>query len=91
MKPDILMSSRSDNIKLCDLGIGQGGIVADLNVKGSLRRRLLDLGLSDGAKVICVGKSPMGDPKAFLIRGAVIALRSRECAGIAVVPISEVR
>jgi ferrous iron transport protein A len=28
--------------------------------------------------VECVGESPAGDPKAFLIRGAVIALRSED-------------
>ena len=47
-----------------------------------MRRRLLDIGLTPDTVVECVGKSPAGDPKAFLIRGAVIAIRSEDCAEI---------
>lgn len=49
---------------------------------GSIRRRLLDIGLIENTKIECVGTSPSGDPKAFLIRGAVIAIRSEDCANI---------
>ena len=37
---------------------------------------LLDLGLVEGTQVRCLQKSPAGDPIAYDIRGAVIALRS---------------
>ncbi len=47
-----------------------------------MRRRLLDIGMIPGTKIECVGRSPSGDPKAFLIRGAVIAIRSEDSAGI---------
>ena len=36
---------------------------------------MLDIGLVNGAEVECVGQSPMGDPRAYLICGAVIAIR----------------
>ena len=49
-------------------------------VSKKMRRRLQDIGLIEGTVVECLGKSPLGDPTAFLIRGAVIALR-REDAG----------
>ena len=49
-----------------------------------MRRRLLDIGLSDGTEVQCVGRSPMGDPSAYLIRGAVIAIRSNDSRGVKV-------
>ena len=49
-----------------------------------MRRRLLDIGLIPGTRVECIGKSPGGDPKAFLIRGAVIAIRAEDADGIAV-------
>ena len=45
-------------------------------------RRLNDLGLTKGTIVECVPKAPFGDPKAFRIRGAVIASRSCDCGGI---------
>ena len=40
------------------------------------------VGLIPGTRVVCQGHSPAGDPAAYLIRGAVIALRARDAAGI---------
>ncbi len=61
--------------RLCDISPGESARVLRLEVKGSMRRRLLDIGLIEGTEVECVGKSPLGDPSAYLIRGAVIAIR----------------
>lgn len=49
---------------------------------GSIRRRLLDIGLVEGTPVSCLQRSPAGDPVAYLIRGAVIAIRSEDSAQI---------
>ena len=72
------------NTTLClnDITPGQTAVIKQLNINGSMRRRLLDIGLIDGTKVECVGKSVLGDPSAFLIRGAVIAIRSEDCKNI---------
>ena len=48
-------------------------------------RRLRDLGLIEGTKVKCVLKSPLGDPAAYKIRGAVISIRREDAADIKVV------
>ncbi|MEE1161450.1 MAG: FeoA family protein [Acutalibacteraceae bacterium] len=64
------------------MNVGECAEIAELLTKGSMRRRLLDIGLTPNTTVECVGKSPSGDPKAFLIRGAVIAIRSEDCAEI---------
>lgn len=48
-------------------------------------RRLRDLGLIEGTKVKCVLKSPLGDPAAYKIRGAVVAIRRENAADIKVV------
>lgn len=66
----------NNNRSLCDLEVGEHAVVERLETAGSMRRRLLDIGLCQGAVVECVGKSPMGDPRAYLIRGAIIAIRS---------------
>lgn len=58
--------------------------VKELLSTGSMRRRLLDIGLVEGTDVSCLQKSPAGDPVAYLIRGAVIALRSEDSAQILV-------
>lgn len=67
---------------LFDLKVGESGTVKKLLSVGSMRRRLLDIGLINGTTVNCVGESPAGDPKAFLIRGAIIAIRSEDCKNI---------
>lgn len=63
---------------------GQRGRVAGISdrTEPSLRRRLMELGLVEGTWVTCVGKSPAGDPVAYRIRGAVIALRGTDAAGV---------
>ena len=64
--------------RLSELRQGQKALVLDIFSSGDMRRRLQDIGLICGTKVVCVGKSPLGDPSAFLIRGAVIALRCED-------------
>lgn len=51
-----------------------------------IRRRLLDMGLVPGTAVSCVFKSPLGDPCAYLIRGALVALRLEDAEKIIVSP-----
>ncbi len=69
-------------MNLFELRSGQECLIDKITLTGSMRRRLLDLGLTPETKVSCVGQSPLGDPKAFLIRGAVIALREDDCRKI---------
>ncbi len=63
---------------LNQLAIGERATVTRLRTHGSMRRRLLDIGLTEGARIECVGRSPTGDPSAYLIRGAVIAIRCED-------------
>lgn len=66
------------------LPLGSTAIVKKLLSEGSIRRRMLDLGLIDGTEVKVVLTSPSGDPTAYEIRGAVIALRSEDASQILV-------
>ncbi|MEE0967966.1 MAG: FeoA family protein [Clostridia bacterium] len=70
--------------KLSDLNPGETAIVSELSNTGSMRRRLLDMGLIENTFVECVGKSPGGALKAFMIRGAVVALRDEDSKNISV-------
>lgn len=56
---------------------GEEGVVVRLGggVQGSQRRRLLDLGVVPGTAIRAEFPSASGDPVAYRIRGAVIALR----------------
>jgi len=72
------------SIPLHMLPIGSFGRVTSLIAIGNSRRRMLDLGLIRDTKIEAVLKSPSGDPTAYQIRGAVIALRSEEASKIIV-------
>lgn len=68
--------------RMCDLLPGQCGIVSSLNHNDIVTRRLLDLGLVEGSRVVCLGKSIWKDPTAFEICGAQIALRREVSSGV---------
>lgn len=71
-----------NQLPLSHMAEGQHARVSELLATGSIRRRLLDIGLVEGTDVACLQKSPAGDPVAYLIRGAVIALRREDSAQI---------
>ena len=54
----------------------------------TIRRRLYDLGLIDGTKIKALYKSPFGDPSAYLIKGAVIALRHDDTKHITILDVN---
>ena len=69
---------------LSTLSVGETATVEHLYTKGSMRRRLQDSGLVDGTRIECVLKSAGGDPAAYLIRGAVIAIRCEDSSTVMV-------
>ncbi len=71
-------------LTLNKLPIGSIGRVKQLVSDGITRRRMLDLGLIYNTNVKSLWKSPSGDPTAYEIRGATIALRSEEASKILV-------
>jgi ferrous iron transport protein A len=73
-------------MSLDELPIGKAGKIAALHLEGGERRRLLDLGISIGATIEAVRRSPLGDPTAYRIRGSTIALRQEQACKIEVQP-----
>ena len=69
---------------LAALEPGQTARVCGLTAVGEIRRRLQDMGLIPGTPVTCLHVSPLGDPKAYALRGAVVALRAGDAAGVRV-------
>lgn len=70
--------------KLTDLNVGDTAEVVSIQPASCIRRRLQDIGLVEGTRVKCLHKSPAGDPVAYYIRGAVIALRNEDSIHILV-------
>jgi len=67
---------------LNNLKIDTQAQIQSLDCTGSIRRRLLDLGLVKNTKITPVFKSPSGDPTAYEVRGSVIALREEDSKNI---------
>jgi DtxR family Mn-dependent transcriptional regulator len=76
---------------LLDLKPGQVGRVVDISpaCQGSQRRRLLDLGVVKGTEIVPELVSAAGDPIAYRIRGALIALRREQADWIRIEPRTE--
>lgn len=65
---------------LTQLPLGSSGRV--IGVAQGSDRRMWDMGLVEGTTVESLFRSPLGDPTAYLVRGAVIALRKKDAARV---------
>ena len=72
------------SIGMNELALGASARITGLEATGELRRRLVELGFFEGEKVKKVLKSPLGDPSAYLVRGAVTAIRNADAARVIV-------
>ena len=69
-------------LRLSEISEDEKCIVKSIDANDDIRRRLQDMGLIPGTKIQCVFKSPYGDPTAYLIRGALVALRKTDADNI---------
>lgn len=76
-------------IPLRVLNPGTTGIVRKIDTTDKLKRRFLDLGIVPNTKIKVLYESPFKEPKAYLIRGAVIALRNEDAEIIKVIRLEE--
>ena len=60
------------------LKVGCAATITAINSTNAERRRLLDLGILPGTRIENVMSSPLGDPVAYRVRSAVVALRSEQ-------------
>ena len=77
---------------LSSLKIGEKGTVLGISkaLRGQQRRRLMDLGVVPGTEVVAEMKGVFGDPTAYRIKGASIALRKKLADRIYLVSENEV-
>lgn len=80
---------KREAIPLFELTHDQRGEIVTLDdaVQGFTRRRFLDLGLTPGTMIYPELKNFFGDPRAYRVRGTLIALRKDQAAQIWVKPI----
>ena len=74
---------------LSQLEIGQAALIDSICTQDPMRRRLLDMGFTSGTQVQCLYKSPSGDPAAYMVRHAVVALRNEDARCVFAVPVKQ--
>ena len=67
---------------LSELARGQAGVVEAVHGEGSVRRHLLDMGLTPNAVVTLQKAAPMGDPIQVTVRGYELTLRLSEADNV---------
>lgn len=77
---DEKVEQREPGVPLNTLDPGESGRVVALSplLRGADRRRMMDLGILPGTSIDVEMKSPSGDPTAYKVRGALIALREEQ-------------
>ena len=60
------------------LAQGQTAKVKKIGGKGAIRRRLMDMGITNGTKIEMIKASPLGDPVEYRVRGYSLSLRKSE-------------
>jgi len=72
-------------VKLSFLLKGQRGIVKSLDGEDMvLRRRLLDMGITEGVQIFVKKVAPLGDPVDIQLRGYELCLRKRDMDAVLV-------
>lgn len=68
---------------------GESGVIEAVGGTGALRRRLLDMGLTPGTKVLVRKTAPFGDPLELSLRGYELTLRGEDARNIRVKVVSQ--
>lgn len=64
-----------------NLKVGESAVVSAVRGEGtSLRRRLLDMGITPNTKVTMVRSAPLGDPIELNVRGYSLTIRRSDAA-----------
>ena len=69
---------------LRELKPGQQGRVTSVGTSGSMKRRIMDMGVTPGVEIKVIKVAPLGDPIEVNVRGYELSLRKDEAAQILV-------
>jgi DtxR family Mn-dependent transcriptional regulator len=84
-------AGQANTVRLADLSTGQSASVIGLDeaCQGYSRRRLMDLGFTSGATIRAALSTFAGDPRAYEIRGTLVALRREQASQVLVQPLAQ--
>lgn len=69
---------------LKDVRTGETAIVSKINVAGSVKRRIMDMGITKGTAVTVRKVAPLGDPIELNVRNYAFSLRKADAENIIV-------
>ncbi|SHK39898.1 FeoA family protein [Tepidibacter formicigenes] len=69
---------------LRNLKPGESGVVSIVKGKGSLKRRLMDMGIIKGTDIYVEKVAPLGDPIEVKVKGYNLTLRKEDAENILV-------
>ena len=69
---------------LNEIPVGGVCTVTKLNGTGKLRRRIMDMGITNGVEIKVVKIAPLGDPMELNVRGYELSIRKSEAESIEV-------
>lgn len=75
--------------KLTDLNIGDSGLIESIELPSGLRKKLMEMGLTIGTKLLLKQAAPLGDPLWLEVRGYDLILRKSEAVHIMLKPLHQ--
>ena len=69
---------------LKEVKIGESAIIKRLHGEGALKRRIMDMGLTNGTEVYVRKVAPLGDPMELTVRGYELSVRKSDAENIEV-------
>lgn len=63
---------------LKDVKVGKTAKVVKLHSEGTIRRRIMDMGITKGVEVMVRKVAPLGDPIELTVRGYELSLRKAD-------------
>lgn len=63
---------------LKEIPIGQSVTIQKIHGQGSIKRRIMDMGLTKGTEILIQKIAPLGDPIQILVRGYELSIRKSD-------------
>lgn len=76
--------TKKETVSLNQLKPGEKGRITGMALEERIGQKLADMGFQQGRPVECAYRSPWGDPAAYYVMGALVAIRGGEAEKIQV-------
>jgi Fe2+ transport system protein FeoA len=65
-------------MNLSNLKKNESGVISEIRLSGSIKRRLSEMGMTPGATVKMLRSAPLGDPIEFRVLNCNISIRKKD-------------